>query len=114
MGIYALITGYFFIYGLTTVLNLRLLKKHCKYSPNYKKFLLLSIAFVFPTALLGYLLKTLIISHTGIFLTAVICSIVMIAFLMLLFWGFGMIDLDMIKCKLNIKKPKKKTSFQAK
>ncbi|MBE5733523.1 MAG: hypothetical protein E7347_00555 [Clostridiales bacterium] len=104
LGIYALIVGYVFIYGLATILNLRLLKKHCKYPPSYKKFLFLSVILIFPTALFGFLIKTLLLSHTGIFLTAVICSILMLSFLLLLFFGFGLIDVDLIKNKLKRKK----------
>ncbi len=108
-GIYALLIGMFILHGLTAILNLRLLEKSCTYKPEYKKFVAYSIGFLLPTALLGFMLEKLILSALGTFATLIVCSIVMVIFNVLLYFGFNLITVDFIKNKLITKeKPKAK------
>lgn len=110
-GIYALIIGFAFVYGLTSILNLILLKKNCGQKPEYKKFLVFSVITVFPTALIGFMLEKMLVSSLGIFLTLMVCSSVMVLFNLLLYLGFGFISVDFIKSKLKARRKSK--SFRA-
>ena len=110
-GIYALIIGFAFVYGLTSILNLVLLKKNCGQKPEYKKFLVFSVITVFPTALIGFMLEKMLVSSLGIFLTLMVCSSVMVLFNLLLYLGFGFISVDFIKSKLKARRKSK--SFRA-
>lgn len=102
-GIYSLLIGFTFIYGLTSILNLILLNKHCEKKPKYVKFLLCSVLFLIPTAILGLMLKKLLLSVLGTFVTFLVCSFAMIIFNALLYFGFNLLSVEFIKSKLKIK-----------
>ena len=106
LGIYSLVVGFTFIYGITSVLNLILLNKCCVEKPKYLKFLLLSTLLCVPTIIFGLMLEKLLLSVLGIFLTFIVCSSSMLIFQVLLFFGFNLISVDLLKAK--IKKPKAK------
>lgn len=102
-GIYSLLIGFAFIYGLTTILNLILLNKSCENKPKYLKFLCSAAALTLPTILLGFMLEKMLTPLFGTFLTFLVCSIAMIIFNALLYFGFNLLSIDFIKSKLKIK-----------
>ena len=109
IGIYSLLVGYTFVYALTTVLNLFLINKHCKLKPEYKKFLFMSVAFLIPTIILGFMLEKMLLSVFGSFITLVTVAIVLCAFNGALYIGFNLININFVKGK--IKNPfKRKTA----
>ena len=100
-GIYALLIGFTFIYGLTTVLNLILIAKNCPIKPNYLKFLGYSTAFILPVTVFGVMLENLLIAPLGIFLTLIVCSIVMVTVLGLLYLSFDLFSVSLFKKRIN-------------
>ncbi len=100
IGIYALLVGFTFVYGLTSVLNLILLGKHCKQKPQYLKFMVLSVILVIPTIILGLMLENLLLPILGTFLTFLGCSIIMIIFNCMLYVGFGIVDFNLFRKRL--------------
>jgi hypothetical protein len=106
LGIYSLVVGFTFIYGITSVLNLILLNKCCVEKPKYLKFLLLSTLLCVPTIIFGLMLEKLLLSVLGIFLTFIVCSSSMLIFQVLLFFGFNLISVDFIKTKIKRNKTK--------
>lgn len=104
MGVYSLVIGFLFIYGLTSLLNLRLICKKSQQKPKVLGFLLLSIVFSLPTALIGVMIEKMILGLLGSFLTVVATSFIMVVFNIALFFGFNLIDLDMVKNNLIKKK----------
>ena len=103
IGIYSLLVGFSFIYGLTTLLNLILLHKNCDKKPKYLKFLIFSALLVIPTVLFGLMIEKLLLPVLGTFLTFTICSVAMMIFNAFLFVGFNLISIDFIKSKLKLK-----------
>lgn len=97
IGIYSLLVGFTFVYGLTTALNLWLLTRHCKQKPRYLKFFGCASLFLIPTTFLGLMLENLLLNALGTTLTFLICSVTMIGFNLLLYPVFGLIKGDMIK-----------------
>lgn len=102
LGIYSLVVGFFFLYGLTTFLNLKLLNKNCPLRPNYARFVCSALLLVIPTALFGYMIERLLIIFLGNFFTLIICTVAMIIFNALLYVGFNLISAQTIRKKLNI------------
>ena len=97
MGTGALTIGFLFVYGLTSVLNLRLLNKRLVYKPQYLKDSLISVLCILPTALLGLLLERLLLPVLGVMFTLLVCSALMLIFNALLLLGFGVITFDYVK-----------------
>ncbi len=112
LGIYSLLVGFAFIYGLTSILNLILLNKHCKQQPKYRKCLVGSIVFCIPTCILGLMLEKMLLPLFGSLFTLLICMIIMVAFNILLYLGFGFVSVDFIKSKFPKFKPARKLSFK--
>ena len=107
-GIYALLIGFTFIYGLTSILNLRLLNKNCRLKPAYLKFTFSSVAIVLPTILFGLMTEKLLLPVLGTFLTFIVSSLAMVVFIGALYFAFGMVSLNFFKN--SIKKIGKKKS----
>jgi hypothetical protein len=107
-GLYSLFVGLFFLHGLTTLLNLILIAKSCKFKPVYLKFTLYSVAFCLPTILLGFMLKKLLLACIGSVFTLFALTIILIIFNALLYFGFNLISIDFIKSKLTPKKNSEK------
>jgi len=107
VGIYALLIGFSFIYGLTTLLNLVLIGKNCPVKPNYLKFLGYSVGFMLPVTLFGIMLENMLIAPLGVFFTLVVCSVAMVAVLGLLYISFDLISVDLFKKRIG------KQSFSA-
>jgi stage V sporulation protein B len=110
VGIYALLIGFTFVYGLTTVLNLLLLKKKCPHALEYKKMLCFSVLFLFPSALIGGMLEKMLLPILGTLLTFLSVSAIMIIFNALLFIGFNIIPLKKIILFSSKRKTLKKVS----
>lgn len=104
MGIYALIIGLSFIYVLSAVLNLILIKKQCPQKPRYTRFLIKACASVIPAVLLGFMLEKLLIPYLGTLFTFFACAAILSAFTVLSFIGLGLLDVSVIKPMLKLKK----------
>ncbi len=104
LGIYALLVGFTCVYGLTTILNLILLNKHCPFRKGQLKFLSTTFLIIIPTCLFGFLLKNILISPLGITLTLLICAICMAVAMGLLYLICDLVKLDFfIKPKGKLK-----------
>lgn len=95
-GVYSLLIGFTFIYGLTSVLNLILLNKQCRKKPVYIKFFLRTVLLLVPTIIFGFLLKGLLLPVLGTVLTLLIVSMLLITFNGLLYIGFGVVRVEMV------------------
>lgn len=100
-GVYALLIGFTFVFGLTSVCNMRLLNKKSKLPIRYKKFTLVSFLSLLPTALLGALLKNLLLNVMGNFLTVLVVSAILVAFQFLFYLVFARDDLKWLLDKLK-------------
>jgi O-antigen/teichoic acid export membrane protein len=80
IGVYSLVIGLFLSYLINSIFNLILLKRTCKTPPQYNIFIITSLAFLVPTTLLGYLLKSVFIRFLSIPLTVIISSIIVVLF----------------------------------
>lgn len=110
IGIYALLVGFSFVYVITTVLNLILMRKKCPEKPKLVKYLLSSAAITLPTLIFGLMLENLFTDFLGIFFTFLACSVIMCVFYGLLAVGFNLISFEMVKGKTRKffrKNPKK-------
>ncbi len=108
-GIYALLIGYICVYGIDTLLNLRLIRKKTGVRLKVGGFAFYAVLFTVPTCVLGFLIKSLLLSRAGMFLTTFIGSIITVAFNFAFFIVFGLIDYREILSKLR-----KKTFFARK
>ncbi len=99
MGVYALLVGFSLVYGLTTVLNSRLLSKRCQIKPEYLKFLFWAIALIIPTTLLGFMLEKLLLSSLGTLVTLLICTGAMLVFNALLYPCFNLVSFNFLRTK---------------
>lgn len=113
VGIYSLLIGFSFVYGLTTLLNLILLYKNCPIKPEIKSFSIKCVLCVLPTAVLGFMLEKLLLHLLGTFVTFLLCSAVLLTFIGFMYVGFGLINVDDIKKNLPKRFPfvKKRKSF---
>ena len=100
-GIYSLLIGFTFVYGLNAVLNLVLLHKNCPQKPSYLKFTAWSVGFLVPTILLGLMLEKMLLPILGIFTCFLTCATAMIIFNTLLYVGFSLVSFDLVKTKLS-------------
>ncbi len=99
LGIYSLVVGLFISYVITAVCNLILIKKTCKRPPEYSFFILASIFLIIPSAVFGHLLKGILINYIPLWSTVLICSILVVAFIYLLFKIFNVFSLREILFK---------------
>lgn len=110
IGIYALLVGFSFVYVITTVLNLMLLRKKCPEKPKTVKYLASTAAITLPTVLVGIVAETLLTDFLGIFFTFIVCSVITCVFYGLLAFGFSLISFEIVKEKTKkffFKKPQK-------
>lgn len=112
IGVYALLVGFTFVFGLTALFNMRLLNRKSKLPLQYRKFMLVSFLSLLPTALLGVLLKNLLLDVMGNFLTVLVVGGVCVAFQFLFYLVFAREDLKWILEKLSRKKRAKRASAQ--
>lgn len=99
IGVYSLILGLFLSYLTTSICNLKLIKKTCKRPPQYKLFITASVFFIIPSALFGYLLKNVLSLFLPLYLTVIICSILVTTFIYLLFKIFNLFNLKEVFMK---------------
>ncbi len=93
LGVYSLVLGLFISYVVTATCNLILIRKTCKRPPEYSFFIIASVFLIIPSALFGYLLKGILVNFLPLWLTVIICSIIVIAFIYLLFKIFNLFSL---------------------
>lgn len=113
IGIYSLLVGFTFVYGISSVCNILLLKKVCVEKPVVSKFLLGSAILILPTSILGFMLKKLVLSSLGSILTMFIVAGILVVFNCALFVGFGFIELKDLKQKLSRLLGKKREKVKA-
>lgn len=106
IGIYSLITGFAFVYVISSVLNIKLLNKQCFYKPRILAFLSYSSLLLLPTVLLCFLIKNIILSFFGSVITLLIIATVSVLTLFLLYCAFDVIDISIIKRRFTIKRKK--------
>ncbi len=104
LGVYSLIVGSLCVYGITSFLNLKLLNQKCPEKPRYKKFVGKCFLSCLPTAVLGLMLEKMIFPHLGLFFTFIVCTVIMVVFHLLLYFGIGIFDVEIIKKNLKLKK----------
>lgn len=97
IGIYALLVGFTFVFGLTSVLNLILIKKSCVEKPQIYRFCFKAILLQVPALCLGLMLEKLVLFSVGNILSLIICTAVLIPFNALLFIGFNLVSFEDIK-----------------
>lgn len=108
IGIYALLVGYVLVYGVDVVLNLRLIAKRTGVKLKIGGFAFYALIFSLPSALLGFLLKSLLLKSLGMFLTTIISSIIITAFNCAFYIIFGLIDYKILFEKLPLSKFRRK------
>lgn len=104
IGIYSLLAGFAFVYGITSFCNLVLIKKTCVYKPIYLRFLCLSFSFIIPTSAFAFMLKKLLLPFLGSVFTLFAVGAVSVLFNCFLYFGFGLISVDYVKGKLRKKR----------
>ena len=114
MGIYALIVGFSFVFGLTSILNLWLINKNCAQKPTYFKFMLTAFLTTIPTIIFGFFLERILLGFLGTVLTLFVCCALICVFNLLLFFAFGIVSFTKFTTKtkliLKSKKPQKNAS----
>jgi stage V sporulation protein B len=107
IGIYSLLIGFTFVFGLSSVFNLILLSKSCKVKPKYLKFTFLSLIAIIPSIILGIMLKSLLLSLLGTFLTFLVVGLLTAIFTLAFMFGLGVTEYQSVK-RLFLKKLKYK------
>ena len=100
IGVFALLVGFTFVYGITTVFNLILINKTCKIKPKYLKYLSKCCLLCLPTLLFGIFLEKLFLPVIGNNFTFLVVGSLSAIFSVALYFGFGLIDFNFIKEKL--------------
>ncbi len=108
IGVYSLLVGFAFVYGITTLCNLVLIKKTCKEKPVYLRFFIYSLAFIIPTAAVAYMFKRLLLPLFGSVLTLFVAGGFSLIFNCALYFGFDLISVDYVKGKIRSKKAKRR------
>ena len=93
IGVNSLVVGLIISYFLTSVFNLKLIKRTCKRPPEFSFYIAVSTALIVPSALFGYLLKGIIIRFLPLSLTVLIVSAITTIFIYLLFKIFNLFNL---------------------
>ena len=103
IGIYALLVGYTLVYGIDTLLNLKLIAKRTGVKLKSGGFAFYALLFSIPTAILGFLLKRLLLKNLGMIFTTIISSTIITTFNCFFFIVFGLIDYKLLLEKLPFK-----------
>lgn len=93
IGIYALLIGFTSVFGLTSVFNILLIKRTCTAKPQIEIFLCKTLLIQIPCVFFGLMLKKLLLPNVGSVIFIIICTLLLLIFNGLLFFGFGLIDL---------------------
>lgn len=108
MGVYALIVGFSFVFGLTSILNLWLISKNCLQKPRYIKFMLTALLTTIPSIVFGFFLERILLGFLGTLLTLFVCCSLVCVFNLMLFFAFGIVSFTKFKTKTkSILKPNK-------
>ena len=97
LGIYSLLIGFTFVFGLTSLFNLILLSKSCKEKPKYLKFTFLSVLGVIPSIILSFMLKSLLLPLLGILLSCITVSVISTGFSVAFLFGLGVTEYRSVK-----------------
>ena len=108
IGVYALLIGFTFVYGISSVANLILIRKACVEKPAFIKFLSLSALLCLPAVLFGFIIEKLLISPLGIWLTTISVAVALVLFTGALFVAFSLVDIKQFKNKISRFMPKKR------
>ncbi|MBQ0099611.1 MAG: oligosaccharide flippase family protein [Firmicutes bacterium] len=106
--IYSLLVGFVFVYGLTAILNIFLIRKTCPIKPQVYRFAYKTILIQFPSILLGLMLEKMILFPLGTIATLIICTIVILPFNAFMFIAFNLVSMDEIVTFLPFLKKKQK------
>jgi len=106
-GIYALLIGFSFVYVLTTILNVNLIRKKCPQKPKLLMFFFCAAMFSLPALAVGIILENLLLKTVGTFFCFVITAIAVCAVYALCCLGSGLVGVDFIKTKILGLKRKK-------
>ncbi len=112
LKIYSLLLGYTLVYGVTTVLNLRLLSKKCPIKPTFIKPIIGSALLCLPTTLIGLMSEKLLLPVLGTSATFITISVFLIAFNLLLHVGFGLINVEAVTAKIRLNVFRKRKSLK--
>lgn len=107
MGINALIWGFGICFIITSLLNIKMIKKIIGSNLGIKKYLVLSIIFILPSASICSMLTNIISNFLPNFFAIAIGCIIAIIFYVLLCMVFNLVEFDFIKSKLKVKLLKK-------
>ncbi len=93
IGIYALVIGLLISYLITSFFNLKLLGKTCKTPPRCNVFIITSLLFIIPSAVLGYLLKSILSKFIIVPIAVALSSAVTVLFSYSFYRVFDLFDL---------------------
>ncbi len=113
LGIYSLVVGFVFVYGLTSVLNVFLIRKSCCFKPKIYTFALKSLAIQLPSVLIGLMLEKMILFKLGTLVSFIICTAVILPFNALMFIAFNLVSVSEIKLLFPFLNKKKKRQQRA-
>jgi stage V sporulation protein B len=108
IGIYSLLIGYSLVFGISLIMNLKLISKKTGVKLKFGGFAFLSVVFLLPTTILGFLLKSLLLNFLGPLLTIIIICVFTVIFYVLLHLVFGTINFTEL---LSIFKKKKRANL---
>lgn len=97
IGIYSLLVGFSFVFGLSSIFNLILMYKSCREKPRFIRFLLLGTFCCLPTLIFGIMLKGLLLGVLGSVLTFFVVGILQGLFGLFIMFGFGVTELKSVK-----------------
>lgn len=106
IGIYSLLIGYAFVYVITTIYNLLLIKKHCKIKLVCLKSCASCFALTIPTIIFGVLLRRVLLPFLGTILTFFTSLVCMVGFYFALILVFSIVNINgyVFKNKILTKK----------
>ena len=106
MGIQALIWGFGICFIITTLLNIKMIKKIINTNLDMSKYLILNIIFILPSASICSLVCNLLSNFIPSFFAIAIGSMFAVLFFVLLSLVFNLIEFNVIKTKIKGKLPK--------
>lgn len=97
IGVYSLFAGTALSGIISCILNLRLIIRKCKEKVRFLKHLLTSTVIIFPTIILGILLRNLLTNFLPLFPLIIICAVITVGASFLLNLVFGTFDTEWVK-----------------
>lgn len=94
LGVYSLVAGFIIVFGLTALLNAKLINKRIGEKLQLTKFLLLAAVFLIPVTVLGLLLEKLLIHYIGNLLTLLVIGGIIVVCNALLYAVFNLVDIS--------------------